>query len=176
MLDFSINGDLSGIAGWTEQLRGWLPDMQGLAVVVSDALIAENRRARDAGEDGQGNQLVRVKESTVKRRRRAGYPEPNAVPFLPSGPSSRINDLSVQTETEPGRLTVRAYWAAAPWLKYHLEDWIHRPARDVRGLTPEFQKWLGDILSEYVRLRIEEAIHGGELAPPESFLPDNIRG
>jgi len=169
MIEFAIEADslgsLASELGAIEQSVDDI-DLRPLASTIADQLIAENRKLRWAGTDGEGDTLAPLRPVTIRRR---GNDNP---PFLPHGDESRvIANLSIRTEIEPDGIAVVAALPGCGWLRFHIDGAGRLPVRDIRGFSAEFHEWLDDVVSEYVRLRLAERLNVQTTAGIETFSP-----
>jgi hypothetical protein len=116
---------------------------------LADALYQENIYARSEGVGGSGLDLMEIKESTIKRRRRAG--KGMGPPLAPDDVgSSVITGFETRVE-QTGELSwlVIGEWNA-PWLHYHVTGTKWMPARDIVGFRPVFREKAAEIFHAQV--------------------------
>jgi hypothetical protein len=132
-------------------LRNFRPDFSGDHRAIVEAVQREHKRARLAGLDRDGKELIPVKQPNDPRRGGAG-------PALtPKGSRSRAhNNLIV--DTDPGRSGIRitAGYIGMPFLEYHARGTVRgAPVRNILGLQPEAEEAIDrivlDSLDEQVR-------------------------
>lgn len=169
MIDLTI--DASELADLRDQLGEWSRvgediDLHPLASTIADQIVAENRKLRWAGTDGDGDPLTPLRPITIQKRGN------NNPAFIPHGVDSRvIANLSVKISVEADGLNVVASLPGCGWLRFHIEGAGRLPVRDITGFSPAFHEWLEDVVSEYVRLRLIEQLDGQTTAEIETFSP-----
>ena len=99
---------------------------------VVEVIQRHNRADRLAGRDRDGQPLIPLAASTMKRRK--GLP----TPLDEHGEASRaIRNLVVVVEGGPGRVSIRLNWPGAEFLAFQARGAGRLPIRDVLGLSPE---------------------------------------
>jgi hypothetical protein len=157
--------DFTDIQEMLERLANFNLDMKPLGDLIAQQIFEENREARLAGLDKSGGYLIDVSAETLKRRG-------PGLPFVPHGDASRvITNLAVEVSPAGNnQIQVRAYWTGIPWLRYHATGTARLPMRDIMGLDPDTERWISDVFSEHIRLRVQEILAGRQ--PDSSSVAD----
>jgi hypothetical protein len=145
--------------------------MDGLTPEVQRIAYDENRKRALAGDDRFGIMMKPIAPATVKWRRRVG--KGGGPPLAPDGEGSRSvrTFLVAPVTVMPNRLVLMLAWPQMPWLHAHTVGQGRLPVRDIEGLTPDADLFIGEVFDEYVRLRVDEALDDIFLAggPSASF-------
>jgi hypothetical protein len=146
--------------------------MDGLVPEVQRIAYDENRKRALAGDDRFGMMMDPIKPATAKWRRKVG--KGAGPPLAPDGEGSRSvrTFLVAPTVVTENRLELMLAWPQMPWLHAHTVGHGRLPVRDIEGLTPEADLFIGEVFDEYVRLRLEDVLDDIFLAggPSASFF------
>ncbi len=144
------------VVGLTNGLMNLRIEPRPLEPFLVDAVQEANRVARLGGLDKDGEPLLGLAPSTLKRRQ--GDP----TPLVEHGSDSRvIRNLVVIVDGEPNRIDMRLTWPGAGWLRYHAEGAGHNPVRDVFGLPPGAGDRIAVILDQEIDEQIGRIFRAG---------------
>jgi hypothetical protein len=155
-------------------------DLLSLANKLAVIMIEENKNARLASIDKDGNPLSEIVLSTIARRKRAN--KGNGPPLIPDYMKSRLIDTAEPEINliSDDHIQIILHWPGAePWLKYHktecktrngipFKSGQPRPVRDIVGMD---KGWIEKIRQEAIK-EIQSSAASG--SPAHAGLPNGL--